>query len=229
MLRHRSLRHARGGWEHESPNGQTQVSQRIVVLRVALKVASMLLASIVLMPVQWILMRFTRGRIAFLLPLLWFRCLRRALGIKVEIVGMPRRMGGTVFVGNHLSHYDIVVLGSVLRARFIAKDDMERWPGMRFIGKLGQTLFISRRRTDAAAVTAALAAQIRADEDLVLFAEGTTSSGEHVAPFKSSLFSLFQLKQRTGIVWTMQPFTLEIVSVDRCSLSSGGHRDSYAY
>lgn len=198
-------------------------------LRAGTKIAVVLLASAVLMPMQWLLMRFTRGRAALVLPRLWFACLRRALGIRVELVGTPQDGGGTVFVGNHVSHYDIVLLGSLLRARFIAKDDMERWPGMRFVGELGQTLFISRRRRDAAHVTATVAAQIRPDHNLVLFPEGTTSSGERVAPFKSSLFSLFLDQQARGHAWTLQPFTLDIRAVDGRALSAGGDRDIYAF
>ena len=189
----------------------------------------MLLASLVAMPLQWVLMRFTRGRAAFVLPRLWFGCLRRSLGVRAQVVGTPRNGGGTLFVGNHVSHFDIVLLGSLLRARFIAKDDMERWPGMRFVGELGQTLFISRRRRDAASVAASIAAQMRPDHDLVLFAEGTTSSGERVAPFKSSLFSLFLGQQAAGQAWTLQPFTLDIQSVDGRALSAGGDRDGYAF
>lgn len=185
--------------------------------------------SAILLPPQWLLMRFTRGRGAFVLPRLWFACLRTLLGIRVERVGVPRSGGGTLFVGNHLSHFDIVVLGSLLHARFIAKNDMERWPGMRHLGALAQTVFISRRRTDAAHVAAAVAAQIRPDHDVVLFAEGTTSSGERVAPFKSSLFSLFLGGDADARPWTLQPVTLDLLSVDGRSLAHGGERDAYAF
>jgi 1-acyl-sn-glycerol-3-phosphate acyltransferase len=151
----------------------------------------------------------------------------RAGGVRAAalVVRLPAPRGGTLFVGNHVSHFDIVLLGSLLRARFIAKDDMERWPGMRFVGELAQTVYISRRRRDAANVAAAIAAQMRPDHDLVLFAEGTTSSGEQVAPFKSSLFSLFLGEQAAGL----QPFTLDIRSVDGCALSAAGDRDGYAF
>jgi 1-acyl-sn-glycerol-3-phosphate acyltransferase len=198
-------------------------------LRARTKIAAMLLASALLMPPQWIFMRFTRGRSAFVLPRLWFGCLRRVMGLRVEVVGTPRDGGGTLFVGNHVSHYDIVLLGSLLRARFIAKDEMESWPGVRFIGGLAQTVFISRRRQDTASVAAAIAAQMRPDHDLVLFAEGTTSSGEQVAPFKSSLLAPFLGPQAAEQAWQLQPFTLEIVSVDGLALSAGGDRDGYAF
>jgi 1-acyl-sn-glycerol-3-phosphate acyltransferase len=198
-------------------------------LTIARKRAWILLASMVLMPLQWLVMRFTRGPGAFVVPRWWFACLRRTLGIDVEVVGTPRAGGGTLFVGNHISHYDIVLLGSLLQARFIAKDDMERWPGMGLVGELAQTLYISRRQRDAAVVASRLAAQLRPDHDLVLFPEGTTSSGERVAPFKSSLFALFLGQASSGSPWTVQPFTQEIVSVDGRRLADGGDRDAYAF
>ncbi len=198
-------------------------------LRATSKVALMLLVSLLLMPPQWLLMRFTRGQASFVLPRLWFGCLRQALGIRVEVIGAPRAGGGTVFVGNHVSHFDIVLLGSLLHARFIAKNEMESWPGMRLVGELAQTLYISRRSRDAASVAAALAAQMRPDQDMVLFAEGTTSSGESVAPFKSSLFSLLLGRPDSDPAWMLQPFTLDLRSVDGRPLASGGDRDGYAF
>lgn len=216
---------ARMSTEHVRPN----TSRPLASIRAGARLIGILLASVVLMPMQWLLMRFTRGRASFALPRLWFVCLRRAMGLRVEIVGTPRDSGGTLFVGNHLSHYDIVLLGSLLRARFIAKNEMESWPGVRFIGGLGQTLFISRQRRDTASVAAAIGAQMRADHDIVLFAEGTTSSGEQVAPFKSSLLAPFLGSPTGGRTWQLQPFTLEILSVDGRALADGGDRDGYAF
>lgn len=202
--------------------------QTFAPLRSGAKIAALLGASAVAVPLQWVVSRFTRGRASFVLPRWWFACLRTALGIRVEVVGTPRTDGGTVFVGNHVSHFDIPLLGSLLHARFIAKDDMAHWPGMRFLGGLGQVLFISRRPRDAASVASTIAAQLRPGHDLVLFAEGTTSSGITVAPFKSSLFSLF-LDTPAGAACTLQPFTLDIRSVDGVPLAAGGDRDGYAY
>jgi 1-acyl-sn-glycerol-3-phosphate acyltransferase len=197
-------------------------------LRMGAKLAAMVLASVTMMPVQWLLMRFNRGRASFTLPRIWFGCLRSAMGLRLELVGTPRDAGGTLFVGNHISHFDIVLLGSVLRARFIAKNEMEKWPGMRFIGELAQTLYISRRARDAASVAASIAGQMRPDHDLVLFAEGTTSPGERVGPFKSSLFAPF-LVEPAAQTWKLQPFTLDVLSFDGRPLSEGGDRDGYAF
>ncbi len=198
-------------------------------LRAAVKIAVLVLLSAMMMPMQWLVLRITRGHRAFVLPRLWHRCLCAAFGIQADVVGRPLAATRTLYVGNHLSHFDILLLGSLLQARFIAKDDMERWPGMRFVGGLGQTLFISRRTRDANKVASTIAAQMRSNNNLILFAEGTTSSGVAVAPFKSSLFSLFMNGRADGGAWTVQPFTLDIVAVDGRAVSTGGARDDYAF
>jgi len=198
-------------------------------LRAGAKIAVFVLLSTLMMPLQWLMLRVAQGHLAFVLPRLWHRCLCAAFGIEAEVVGHPRNAARTLYVGNHISHFDILLLGSLLDARFIAKDDMERWPGMRFVGGLGQTLFISRRARDASHVASAIAEQMRSSHNLILFAEGTTSSGERVAPFKSSLFSLFMGGGDRRDAWTVQPFTLDIVAVDGRALSAGGARDDYAF
>ena len=194
--------------------------------RMAAKVTAIVLASAIAMPLQWLTLRLSGARMPFALPRLWHACLRRALSVRVERVGTPRNAPRTLYVGNHVSHFDIPLLGSLLDARFIAKDDMQAWPAMRWIGALGGTLFISRRRADAARVAAQVATAMQQGHGLVLFAEGTTSSGVRVAPFKSTLLGLFA---RPGQDWTLQPFTIDVLAYDGQPLASGGDRDGYAF
>ncbi len=199
-------------------------------LRAGIKLLSILAVSAVLMPLQAVLMAFTRGPRAFALPRLWHRCLCAIMGLRVEVKGTACMRQRTLFVGNHISHFDIVLLGSVLRTRFIAKDDMLRWPGVPFIAGLQQTVFISRRGRDADTTAAALAEVMRRGNNLLLFAEGTTSSGKTVAPFKSSLFSLFVGDAHaTAAAWTVQPFTLLLRSVDGRTVRDDADRDLYAF
>ncbi|WP_230812529.1 MULTISPECIES: 1-acyl-sn-glycerol-3-phosphate acyltransferase [Xanthomonas translucens group] len=82
---------------------------------------------------------------------------------------------------------------------------------------------------DAADVAATVAAQIRPDHDVVLFAGGITSSGERVAAFKSNLFSLFLGGDAHTRPWTLRAFTLQVLSVDGRPLAQGGERDAYAF
>ncbi|HYM85135.1 MAG TPA: lysophospholipid acyltransferase family protein [Pseudoxanthomonas sp.] len=199
-------------------------------IRAYAKLLAVLLTSVLLVPLQALVMAFTRGPPAFVVPRLWHRCLCRILGIEVEVMGTPNPQGRTLYVGNHISHFDILLLGSVLRTRFIAKDDMLRWPGVPFIAGLQQTVFISRRGRDAASAAMALSGVMGHGNNLLLFAEGTTSSGSTVAPFKSSLFSLFTGgSPEAHVAWTVQPFTLVLQAVEGHALRDDGDRDLYAY
>lgn len=197
--------------------------------RAGAKLLMILMVSALLVPLQRVVMAFTRGPRAFVLPRLWHRCLCRIIRMSIEVAGTPSTRRRTLYVGNHISHLDIVLLGSVLPACFIAKDDMQRWPGMPFIAGLQQTVFIGRRSRDAAAAAAALAGVMRHGNNLLMFAEGTTSAGKTVAPFKSSLFSLFVGGVDAPAGWTVQPFTLVLLGVDGHALRGDVDRDRYAF
>jgi 1-acyl-sn-glycerol-3-phosphate acyltransferase len=200
-------------------------------LRSACRTVALLAISAVAMPLQALLMRLVHGQRAFAIPRLWHRGVCAILGIDVEVVGRRAQGDGIVFVGNHVSHFDIPALGSVLPARFIAKDDMRSWPGVPFIAGLQQTVFISRRTRDAAAVAAQMRDVLRQGHNLVLFAEGTTSSGERVAPFKSSLFAplIATIGPAVADERRIQPFTIELLAVDGHALRGARDRDRYAY
>lgn len=199
-------------------------------LRMASKVAAMVLMSVVLMPIQAVVIRCTRGPLSYRIPRLWHRCLCAAMGLRVDVVGTLHTASPTLYVGNHVSHFDILALGTTLPASFIAKDDMERWPGVPFIAGLQQTVFVSRNPRDAAKVTAAVSAQMDRGNHMVLFAEGTTSRGDSVAAFKSSLLAL--VASRGGDSqqeWTIQPFTIDLREVDGRQLQCDADRDGYAF
>ncbi len=190
----------------------------------------MVLISLLLMPLQRLLLYATRGSAAYRIPQLWHRCLGAAIGLCVRLVGRPHVASPTLYVGNHVSHFDILAVGTALRASFIAKDDMQRWPGTPFVAGLQQTVFVSRNPRDAAKVAAAVAAQMDRGNHMVLFAEGTTSRGDTVAPFKSTLLALVAARSDgSGAPWTIQPFTIDLLAVDGHPLLNDADRDGYAY
>ncbi len=198
-------------------------------LRALGRIIAALAVTAALLPPQLIVRLLTRGTASFLLPQLWHRSLCRILSIELERIGDIERRAGTVYVGNHVSHFDIFAVGSCVRAAFIAKQEMAGWPGMKLLGAMQQTLFVSRRARDASRVAAQVGESRRRGQRLVLFAEGTTSAGLTVAPFKSSLFAV--LADDTGearATAALQPFTLEIVATDGRELDQGTDRDVYA-
>jgi len=107
-------------------------------------------------------------------------------GIQPQIRGeLPTR---GLLVSNHLSYMDIVVLASLTPAVFVAKREVKNWPLFGWFATMGGSLYVNRdRRTQVAEFTAALQAELDRGALVILFPEGTSSGGETVLPFKSSL------------------------------------------
>jgi 1-acyl-sn-glycerol-3-phosphate acyltransferase len=121
---------------------------------------------------------------------LWCRATCALLGVTLRLHGTPFTACPTLYVANHVSYIDVVVLGALLDARFIAKAEVARWPLFGQLGALTQTFFVRRRPREALIQRNALAARLRAGHSFVLFAEGTSSDGLAVLPFKTSLLSV---------------------------------------
>ncbi|MEI6081335.1 MAG: lysophospholipid acyltransferase family protein [Verrucomicrobiota bacterium] len=89
---------------------------------------------------------------------------------------------------NHLAYVDILVLGSICPAIFVAKSDVVTWPVFGWLASRAGTIFVSR---DAPAKVAAQLREIeqplREGRPVILFPEGTSSDGSQILPFRSSL------------------------------------------
>ncbi len=120
----------------------------------------------------------------------------RFLGLVSRIVGARSRVVGTplrhdvVFVSNHLSWIDILLLSGATGTAFVAKSELRGVPLVGWLCTLNHTIFVSR--ADRMAVTAQIA-QIRdtlaTDWPVTLFPEGTTGDGTTLLPFKAALLA----------------------------------------
>jgi 1-acyl-sn-glycerol-3-phosphate acyltransferase len=95
-----------------------------------------------------------------------------------------------VFVSNHSSWLDVVVLGATLPACFVSKRDVADWPAVNLVARLGRTVFVSRLRTTTIRETIDMRRRLAEGDNLILFPEGTTSDGSRVLPFRSSFLAI---------------------------------------
>jgi len=118
---------------------------------------------------------------------LWGKSVCKILSIKVEVVGdIPEPP--FFLVSNHLSYVDIMIYFSTLKTTFVSKAEVKNWPVIGFMARTLEIIFIDRRRkSDVARVNQSVADQISEYKGVVLFPEGTTSSGESLLPFKPSI------------------------------------------
>jgi lyso-ornithine lipid O-acyltransferase len=195
------------------------------LLRALVKLLVLLVLVAIIIPVQTVLLPF--DRVAWRTARAWHAAVRRVLGITVESIGRPDSRSQVATIANHLSYLDIFVLGSLVRGSFVAKYEVRAWPLFGFLATLQRTVFVSRQRRDAARVVDQLDATLTGGRNLIVFPEGTSSSGRRVLPFKSSAFSAIAAHLDRGL--RVQPVTLDVLRVDGHDLRSDADRDVYAY
>lgn len=181
-------------------------------LKAVLKILCLAVWTIPLVLVQLCVLAVHRGPKAYIVPRFWHKGVCAILGLSTEIAGAPVHDKQLIYISNHLSYLDIPVIGSYLAASFIAKEDIARWPVIGFLSTVQQTAFISRASANAKKVANALDTMLKEGKSLILFPEGTSSSGAQVLPFKSSLFSLATPKDMAPIA--IQPFVVDLIAVN---------------
>jgi 1-acyl-sn-glycerol-3-phosphate acyltransferase len=112
-----------------------------------------------------------------------------AAGMRVRVEGRPRERD-VLFLANHLSWIDIMVLAGASGTAFVAKDDVAAWPVIGWLARLNRTVFVARTvrssvRNQADALRDALATGL----PVTLFPEGTTEGGAEILPFRASLLA----------------------------------------
>lgn len=118
----------------------------------------------------------------------WMATLRRILGLRLTVTGQPAA-GPLLFVANHISWQDIIVLQSLAPTGFIAKYEIRNWPLIGWMAHRGGTLFIRRGKRDSTQqLNKAITDRLHARQNLLIFPEGTTTAGNIVKPFRTRLF-----------------------------------------
>ncbi len=139
------------------------------------------------------------------LPPFWYRSICWLTGTRVRLVGAPVS-GPVLFVANHISWLDILVLGFALpKAAFISKREVREWGIFGRCAELAHSVFIDRtRRGESVRQRDILLARIARGDRLILFPEGTSTDGTGILPFKSALFAVAEVKDDLPI----QPVSL---------------------
>ncbi len=151
-----------------------------------------------LMPVQAVLVR-TSPRLARRFPHWYHRQVCRLVGVRLSIEGEVAPDRPVLLVSNHTSWLDIPVLSAVAPVSFVAKKEVAGWPFVSALARLQRSVFVDRARRGAVGeTTSEMAARLEAGDTIVLFAEGTSSDGNRVLPFLTSLFAAAKPSEKAG-------------------------------
>lgn len=133
------------------------------------------------------------------MPRLWHKTLLKLLGLRVHVHGEMARERPLLIASNHISWTDIMVLGSLGDVAFIAKSELNGWPVLGSLSKLQRTVFVERnRKRKSGEQVSEVGKRLAGNEAIVLFAEGTTSDGNFLSPFKSTLFAAADIALTEG-------------------------------
>lgn len=180
--------------------------------------------TLVLLPFQLIGMAFGL-RLQRGIPHLYHRILCALIGVRIREVGRRSAASPALILSNHVSWLDICVISALSPVVFVAKHEVAGWPVFGWLAKLQRTVFINRQaRHRTGAATKEIAGRLLGGDAVVLFAEGTSSDGIRVLPFRSSLVgavhhALGNSTHHTHV--TVQPMSLAYVSLSGVPIGRG--------
>lgn len=189
--------------------GKLRVVRRVALIGVALALGA---------PTQAALLRVS-PRLARRLPSLFHRYACLVMGVRRDVRGVSR--GAALLVSNHMSWLDVVVLSACRPTCFVGKSEIAGWPAFGALARLQETIFVRRdSRLSAAAVADEVTRRVAAGQAVTLFAEGTTSDGCGVLPFRPAL-----LASATSAAIAVQPVAIAYLARNGEPLDARGRRD----
>ena len=110
----------------------------------------------------------------------------KIFGYKANVSGNIPKSG--LLISNHLSYLDILAISAVTPAVFVSKAEVRRWPLFGWFAAISGTVFVDReRRTHVGKVNREIESALDAGALVVVFPEGTSTNGETILPFRTSL------------------------------------------
>ncbi len=115
-----------------------------------------------------------------------------AIGAKMVVksaIDGEWRQPNTMFVQNHISWLDTMVMNSLYGASYVGKIEMLKWGFLKNVITAGETVFIDRKnKRELVLANKKIAKVLENGGAMGLFPEGTTSDGQTVLPFHASIF-----------------------------------------
>ncbi len=126
--------------------------------------------------------------IHFKIMMIWMNVLSKIIGIKVIIEGKPDYTAD-LYVSNHVTYLDIIILNRILPVNFIAKKDIASWPVIGYLASKTGTLFIKRGDSrESNKMIDQMKERFHLKRKVIFFPEGKIGSGSIVKKFHSKLF-----------------------------------------
>lgn len=125
-------------------------------------------------------------------PKLFLWLATRLVGARVIRHGTPLRRD-VFFIANHVSWIDILAIAGASGTAFVSKAEAADVPVVGWLARLNRTVFVSREsRLGVAEQINALREALADNWSITVFPEGTTTDGQSLLPFKTTLLRVLE-------------------------------------
>lgn len=169
--------------------GEASTLTAIEWTRFTLRVHGLIALLIIFVPLHYLYRIFKYGSP---FPMLFLRYAGRISGARVRKIGTPLRRD-VFFIANHVSWIDILSLAGASGTAFVAKAELAEVPVVGWLSRLNRTVFVKREHRLGVAQQINLLREALADNwSVTVFPEGTTTDGQSLLPFKTSMLSVLE-------------------------------------
>lgn len=125
-------------------------------------------------------------------PMWFLRYAARVCGARVETQGTHLKRD-VFYIANHVSWLDILSLAGACGTAFVAKAELEKAPVVGWLAGMNRTVYVKREhRMGVAEQINALQEALADNWAVTVFPEGTTTDGQSLLPFKTSMLSVLE-------------------------------------
>ena len=164
-----------------------------------------------------------RRSVAYMRVYMWW--LKVSTGMRIRVHGKLSDARPLLVVSNHISMFEIAMLSYAFGGSFIGKQEVAHWPIIGPIAKKFGVVFVDRNPATATQALTKVNKQLsKVTYPLFIFAEGTTTNGAYVKPFKSAMFSIVE---HSNI--TVQPVVVNYRAHNGDVISDTDIANHYAY
>ena len=118
----------------------------------------------------------------------------------------------TLIVANHVSWVDIFALNAHHPCHFVAKADIRSWPIAGWLAAQAGTIFLARgKQREVRKIYEGLVDEIRSNQRIAFFPEGTTSSQGELLTFHANLFEA-AIEAKVPV----QPYAIRYLNKEGC-------------
>jgi lyso-ornithine lipid O-acyltransferase len=168
----------------------------------------LILATLIGVPLQWISIKLDLPTLR-LIPMYYHRVCLKLFGVRVEVRGEPTEKRPLLFIANHSSWLDHLILSATTPVVFIAKKEIASWPVFGLLAKLQRSVFVDRaRRQETGTVNQEISTRLTGGDPVVLYGEGTTGDGNRILPFRSALLGAMSMTVGKGETGYLQPVSI---------------------